>query len=170
MCNFSSFLRCIPRSFARHITRDNFLTKFRIRRVFAEFVRSFQQHTVAQGRLGSQEVMYKYLSTLERLAPHFGTETFSIFHLELRSDGDGSGSYLNASRALTPLEEITCSQPTHEVMVSGTAGIQWRKILTQRVRLFFFFCRRGVFQCGPFKSDDGLCCRLRKITTWGTTT
>lgn len=138
MSNLSSFLRCIPRSFCRQLDRDNFLTKFRIRRVFAEFVRSFQQHTVGQGRLGSQEVMYKYLSTLERLAPRFGTETFSIFHLDMRPDGEGSGSYLNASRAREPLEEVTCSQPTHEVMVSGTTGIQWRKVLAQRV---------GVLQC-----------------------
>ncbi|XP_017310695.2 non-receptor tyrosine-protein kinase TYK2 [Ictalurus punctatus] len=123
----TSFLRCIPRSFSRHISRDNYLTKLRIRRVFAKFVRSFQQHTVGQGKLGSQEIMYKYLSTLERLAPRFGTETFSIFHLDLRQHSDGSSSYLNASRAHEPLEEITCSRPTHEVMVSGTTGIRWRK-------------------------------------------
>uniref|UniRef100_A0A3B1K723 FERM domain-containing protein n=1 Tax=Astyanax mexicanus TaxID=7994 RepID=A0A3B1K723_ASTMX len=114
------FLRCIPRSFARHIARDNFLTKFRIRRVFSEFVRSFQQHT--------------YLSTLERLAPRFGTETFPLFHLEVRSDGDGSGSYLNASRAHDPSQEMLCGQPTHEVMVSGTAGIKWRKISCRRAQ------------------------------------
>lgn len=137
---FSSFLHCIPHSFSRHIAKDNFLTKFRIRRVFADFVRSFQQHTVGQGRLGSQEVMYKYLSTLEHLAPRFGTETFSIFHLDLRPDGDGSGSYLNASQAHEPLEQITCSQTTHEVMVSGTTGIQWRKISAQRVWSLSLIC------------------------------
>ncbi|TTP27305.1 Non-receptor tyrosine-protein kinase TYK2 [Bagarius yarrelli] len=130
----TSFLRCIPRSFSHHIARDNFLTKLRIQRVFADFVRSFQKHTVGQGRLGSQEIMYKYLSTLERLAPRFGTENFSIFHLDLRPDGDGSGSYLNPSRAHEPLEENPCSQPTHELMVSGTAGIRWRKIPAQRAQ------------------------------------
>ncbi|XP_062868062.1 non-receptor tyrosine-protein kinase TYK2 [Trichomycterus rosablanca] len=130
----TSFLRCIPRSFYRHIARDNFLTKFRIRRVFADFVRSFQQHTVGQGSLGSQEVIYKYLSTLERLAPCFGTEIFYIFHLDLRPEGDGSGSYLNATRARQPQEEIQSTEPTHEVMVSGTTGIQWRKIPAQRAQ------------------------------------
>uniref|UniRef100_A0A673YVF4 Tyrosine-protein kinase n=1 Tax=Salmo trutta TaxID=8032 RepID=A0A673YVF4_SALTR len=119
-----SFLRCIPRSFAKLIARDNFLTKIRIRRVFADFVRTFQEHTVDVGRLGSQEVMYKYLSTLEHLAPRFGTETFLAAHLELRKDGgDGSGSYLNTSRVM------------HEVMVSGTKGIQWRKMTVQKVCL-----------------------------------
>uniref|UniRef100_A0A4W4EG50 Tyrosine-protein kinase n=1 Tax=Electrophorus electricus TaxID=8005 RepID=A0A4W4EG50_ELEEL len=115
----TSFLRCIPRSFSHHIARDNVLTKFRIRRVFSEFVRSFQQHTVGQGRLGPQEVMYKYLSTLERLAPRFGTETFSIFHLVLRPHGD----------------EGVCGLPSHELTVSGTKGIHWRKLLPQRVGL-----------------------------------
>uniref|UniRef100_A0A4W4ED95 Tyrosine-protein kinase n=1 Tax=Electrophorus electricus TaxID=8005 RepID=A0A4W4ED95_ELEEL len=131
----TSFLRCIPRSFSHHIARDNVLTKFRIRRVFSEFVRSFQQHTVGQGRLGPQEVMYKYLSTLERLAPRFGTETFSIFHLVLRPHGDGSGSYLNASRMQEPAEaEGVCGLPSHELTVSGTKGIHWRKLLPQRAQ------------------------------------
>uniref|UniRef100_A0A673YY56 Tyrosine-protein kinase n=1 Tax=Salmo trutta TaxID=8032 RepID=A0A673YY56_SALTR len=129
-----SFLRCIPRSFAKLIARDNFLTKIRIRRVFADFVRTFQEHTVDVGRLGSQEVMYKYLSTLEHLAPRFGTETFLAAHLELRKDGgDGSGSYLNTSRAHGASDpENVGPQVMHEVMVSGTKGIQWRKMTVQK--------------------------------------
>uniref|UniRef100_A0A673Y7L2 Tyrosine-protein kinase n=1 Tax=Salmo trutta TaxID=8032 RepID=A0A673Y7L2_SALTR len=132
-----SFLRCIPRSFSKHIARDNFLTKIRIRRVFADFVRTFQEHTVDLGRLGSQEVMYKYLSTLEHLAPRFGTETFLTAHLELRTDGgDGSGSYLNSSHARGASDpENVDPQVMHEVMVSGTKGIQWRKITVQKVCL-----------------------------------
>ncbi|XP_076850141.1 non-receptor tyrosine-protein kinase TYK2 [Brachyhypopomus gauderio] len=131
----TSFLRCIPRSFSCHIARNNVLTKFRIRRVFSEFVRTFQQHTVAQGRLGPQEIMYKYLSTLERLAPRFGTETFPVFHLVQRPYGDGSGSYLNGSRALEPPEAAgMCGQPTHELTVSGTKGIHWRKVPAQRAQ------------------------------------
>ncbi|XP_051569549.1 non-receptor tyrosine-protein kinase TYK2-like [Myxocyprinus asiaticus] len=128
----TSFLRCIPRSLFQHIARDNFLTRFRIRRVFANFVRSFQQHTVGMGKLGSQEVMYKYLSTLERLAPHFGIEAFPVFHLDVRSDGDGSGSYLIASRTQSSTEGIVNSEPTHEIRVSGSTGILWRKLPAQR--------------------------------------
>uniref|UniRef100_A0A4W5PYA2 Tyrosine-protein kinase n=1 Tax=Hucho hucho TaxID=62062 RepID=A0A4W5PYA2_9TELE len=125
-----TFLRCIPRSFSKHIARDNFLTKIRIRRVFDNFVKTFQEHTVDVGRLGSQEVMYKYLSTLEHLAPRFGTETFLVAQLELRKDGsDGSGSYLNTSHARGASDpENFGPQVMHEVMVSGTKGIQWRKI------------------------------------------
>ncbi|XP_030645484.1 non-receptor tyrosine-protein kinase TYK2 [Chanos chanos] len=124
----TSFLRCIPRSFSRHIARDNFLTKFRIRHVFAAFMRSFQQHTVGLGRLGSQEVMYKYLSTLEHLTDRFGTETFKVGHLDLRRDG--SGSYLNNHSQ----EENRNIQALHEIMVSGTTGIQWRKVSAQRAQ------------------------------------
>uniref|UniRef100_A0A8C1HI03 Tyrosine-protein kinase n=1 Tax=Cyprinus carpio carpio TaxID=630221 RepID=A0A8C1HI03_CYPCA len=121
------FLHCIPQSFSRQIARNNVLTRFRIRRVFANFVKTFQQHTVCMGKLGSQEVMYKYISTLERLAPNFGVETFPVFSLDLRADGDGSGSYLNASRTQAPSEETVNGQPTYEIRVSGSAGIWWRK-------------------------------------------
>uniref|UniRef100_A0A673GXM1 Tyrosine-protein kinase n=1 Tax=Sinocyclocheilus rhinocerous TaxID=307959 RepID=A0A673GXM1_9TELE len=123
----TSFLHCIPQSFSRHIARNNVLTRFRIRRVFTNFVKTFQQHTVGMGKLGSQEVVYKYISTLERLAPNFGVETFPVFNLDLRADGDGSGSYLNASRTQAPSEETGNGQPTYEIRVSGSAGIWWRK-------------------------------------------
>uniref|UniRef100_A0A8C1DAG3 Tyrosine-protein kinase n=1 Tax=Cyprinus carpio carpio TaxID=630221 RepID=A0A8C1DAG3_CYPCA len=83
-------------------------------------------HTVGKGQLGPQEVMYKYISTLERLAPKFGTETFPVFSLDLRSDEDGSGSHLIASQTQTPSEETVNSEPTHEIRVSGSTGICWR--------------------------------------------
>ncbi|XP_063043272.1 non-receptor tyrosine-protein kinase TYK2 [Engraulis encrasicolus] len=139
----TSYLRCIPRSFSRHISRDNFLTKIRIRHVFAQFVRSFQQHTVGQGKLGAQEVMYKYLGTLENLAPRFGTETFPVLRLTLKQESEGSGSYLthassSSSRGLpgdTPQQHDSLdTQPTSEVMISGTRGIQWRKISAQKAQ------------------------------------
>lgn len=101
--------------------------------MFANFVSNFQQHTVGMGKLGSQEIMYKYLSTLERLAPHFGVETFPVFHLDLRTDGDGSGSYLIASRTQTPSEETVNCEPAYEIRVSGSTGIWWRKLSAQKV-------------------------------------
>lgn len=139
---FFSFLRCIPRSFAKHISKDNFLTKIRIRRVFAEFVETFQQHTVDKGRLGTHEIMYKYISTLEHLAPEFGTETFSVSHLELSEEGDGSSSFSNTTHAQGGSKDDFRAPPTHEVMVSGTKGIQWRKVSGHKVNSFssFWFC------------------------------
>lgn len=129
-----SFLRCIPKSFAKHISRDNFLTKLRIRRVFAEFVQKFQQHTVAKGLLGSQKIMYKYISTLEHLAPQFGTETFCVSNLELRKGGDGSSSYsITTTQAQGCAKDNFTTPITHEIRVSGTKGIQWRKVSGQKV-------------------------------------
>ncbi|XP_059204036.1 non-receptor tyrosine-protein kinase TYK2 [Centropristis striata] len=129
-----SFLGCIPRSFAKHISRDNFLTKIRIRRVFGEFVRTFQQHTVDTGRLGLHEIMYKYISTLEHLAPRFGTETFAVSHLELREDGDESSSYSNSNHAQGASKDNFKGPPTHEIMVSGTKGLQWRDLSGQKAQ------------------------------------
>uniref|UniRef100_A0A672IUT4 Tyrosine-protein kinase n=1 Tax=Salarias fasciatus TaxID=181472 RepID=A0A672IUT4_SALFA len=124
-----SFLRCIPKSFAKHISKDNFLTKIRIRRVFADFVRCFQQQTVDKGRLSAQEIIYKYIFTLEHLAPCFGTETFPVAHLELREDGDSS-SYPNTARAQGVSKDYFGAPATHEIMVSGPKGIQpsWTSI------------------------------------------
>ncbi|XP_065820545.1 non-receptor tyrosine-protein kinase TYK2 [Labrus bergylta] len=130
----TSFLRCIPRSFAKHISKDNFLTKIRIRRVFAEFVQTFQQHTVDKGRLGAQEIMYKYISTLEHLAPQFGTETFPVCNLELREEGDGSSSYANTTHAQGVTKDNFTAPTTHEINVSGTKGIQWRKVSGQKAQ------------------------------------
>ncbi|XP_029293114.1 non-receptor tyrosine-protein kinase TYK2 isoform X2 [Cottoperca gobio] len=127
-----SFVQCIPRSFAKYISKVNFLTKLRMRRVFAEFMRTFQQHTVDKGRLGAHEVMYKYISTLEHLSPSFGTETFPVSHLELREDGGGGSSYSNTTHAQGALKDNFIGPTTHEIMVTGTQGIQWRKVSGQK--------------------------------------
>lgn len=127
-----SYTHCIPKSFAKHISRDNFLTKMRIRRVFADFVQTFQQHTVDKGRLGTHEIMYKYISTLEHLAPRFGTETFPVSHLELREDGDGSSSFSNTTHAQGVSKDTFSAPTTHEIMVTGSKGIHWRKVSGQK--------------------------------------
>uniref|UniRef100_A0A672JFN9 Tyrosine-protein kinase n=1 Tax=Salarias fasciatus TaxID=181472 RepID=A0A672JFN9_SALFA len=126
-----SFLRCIPKSFAKHISKDNFLTKIRMQQMFADFVRSFQQQLEDKGRLSAQKIMEKYIFTLEHLAPCFGTETFPVAHLELREDGDASSSHSNAAHAQGISKDYFGAPATHEIMVSGTKGIQWRKAPTQ---------------------------------------
>uniref|UniRef100_A0A665UU38 Tyrosine-protein kinase n=1 Tax=Echeneis naucrates TaxID=173247 RepID=A0A665UU38_ECHNA len=128
-----SFLHCIPKSVAKHISKNNILTRFRIQRVFAEFVRTFQMHTVDKGRLGPNEIMYKYISTIEHLAPCFGTETFNVIQLELREAGDGGSSYANTTHAQGVSKDNFTASITHEIRVSGTQGIQWRKASAQRV-------------------------------------
>lgn len=101
--------------------------------MFGAFVGTFQQHTVDTGRLGTHEIMYKYISTLEHLAPRFGTETFLVSHLELREDEDGSSSFCNTAHAQGVSKDSFRAPATHEVMVTGTKGIQWRKLSSQKV-------------------------------------
>ena len=95
--------------------------------MFADFVKTFQQHTVAKGRLGSHEIMYKYISTLEHLAPRFGIETFPVSHLEQRKDGVVSSFYSDTNYAQGVSKVNYIAPATHEIMVSGTKGIEWRE-------------------------------------------
>ncbi|XP_032648277.1 non-receptor tyrosine-protein kinase TYK2 isoform X2 [Chelonoidis abingdonii] len=90
----NSFKGCIPRSFCRQIQQNNYLTKFRMRNVFRKFVQRFQRHTVSAGKLTEQDVMYKYLATLENLAPRFGSELFPVLSLETASEGEKSAESL----------------------------------------------------------------------------
>ncbi|KAK0135002.1 Non-receptor tyrosine-protein kinase TYK2 [Merluccius polli] len=130
-----SFLDCIPKSFSKTIAKKNLFTRVRISRVFTEFVKSFQRHTLEIGRLGSQEVMSKYVSTLEHLAPRFATETFSVSHLTVAADGNGSGSCVHSADANgNSTTGNADDQAAHEIMVSGTKGIQWRKTSGQKAQ------------------------------------
>ncbi|XP_037743808.1 non-receptor tyrosine-protein kinase TYK2 [Chelonia mydas] len=127
----TSFKGCIPRSFCRQIQQNNYLTRFRMRNVFRKFVQRFQRHTVSAGKLTEQDVMYKYLATLENLAPRFGSELFPVLSLETASEGEKVLLYVNGGH--TPLEGGCVSSPrdrpaTHEVLVTGTDGIQWRTV------------------------------------------
>ncbi|KAG8574010.1 hypothetical protein GDO81_009003 [Engystomops pustulosus] len=107
--------------------QNNYLTKFRMRSVFKRFVRHFHLHTVSAGKLSEEDVMYKYLSTLENLAPRFGCEMFRTLSLELPTEGEKLPFYINGGY-VDPSEsggrEVTT---THEVLVSGMDGIQWRQ-------------------------------------------
>ncbi|KAM6233194.1 LOW QUALITY PROTEIN: non-receptor tyrosine-protein kinase TYK2 [Porphyrio hochstetteri] len=126
-----SFKDCIPRSFHRQIQQNNYLTKFRMKNVFKKFVQRFQRHTVSTGRLTAQDVMYKYLATLEHLAPRFGSELYPVLSLDTpSSEGERAQLYLNGAHS--PPEQhvlLPRDQPvTHEVLVTGTSGIQWRPV------------------------------------------
>ncbi|XP_065731738.1 non-receptor tyrosine-protein kinase TYK2 isoform X5 [Phocoena phocoena] len=89
------------------------------------FLRAFQP-----GCLSQQVVMVKYLATLERLAPHFGTERVPVCHLELLAQAEGEPCYIRdgGQAPPDPGPESAAGPPTHEVLVSGTDGIQWRLV------------------------------------------
>uniref|UniRef100_A0A8C8VLZ5 Tyrosine-protein kinase n=1 Tax=Pelusios castaneus TaxID=367368 RepID=A0A8C8VLZ5_9SAUR len=131
----TSFKRCIPRSFCRQMQQNSYLTRFRMRNVFKKFVQRFQRHTVSAGKLTEQDVMYKYLATLESLAPRFGSELFPVLSLETASEGEKMLLYVNGGH-VQPEEPCASAPgdrpPTHEVMVTGTDGIQWRPIPVER--------------------------------------
>ncbi|KAK2087341.1 Non-receptor tyrosine-protein kinase tyk2 [Saguinus oedipus] len=113
---------CIPRSFRRQIRQHNALTRLRLRNVFRRFLRDFQP-----GRLSQQMVMVKYLATLERLAPRFGTERMPVCHLRLLAQAEGEPCYIQDSgeAPTDPGPESAAGPTTHEVLVTGTGGIQW---------------------------------------------
>uniref|UniRef100_A0A8U7P2X2 Tyrosine-protein kinase n=1 Tax=Corvus moneduloides TaxID=1196302 RepID=A0A8U7P2X2_CORMO len=132
-----SFKDCIPRSFRRQIQQNNFLTRFRMKNVFRRFLRHFQRHTVAAGKLSERDVMYKYLATLEHLAPGFGSELFPAFSLETASEGEKGPLCANGSRERLPIPRDF--PVTHHVLVTGTGGIQWRPVSVEN------FSQRGYF-------------------------
>lgn len=116
MCFSLSYLDCIPKCFAK----DSLVTKVRIRQVFGKFVRTFQERTVEKGRFDTQTIMCKYISTLERLVPSFGVETFDVLHLKLWEAWEKSGSLDTCARCENR------AAATHEIMVNGNKGIWWR--------------------------------------------
>ncbi|KAG8441323.1 hypothetical protein GDO86_006888, partial [Hymenochirus boettgeri] len=121
-----SFKECIPKSFCRQIQQNNYLTKFRMKSVFKKFVRRFHLHTVGPGKLSEEDVMYKYLATLENLASRFGCEVFKAQSLELPSEGEKMPFYLNDGY-MEHTESVNREpDTTHQVLVSGIEGILWR--------------------------------------------
>ncbi|XP_009699170.1 PREDICTED: non-receptor tyrosine-protein kinase TYK2 [Cariama cristata] len=140
-----SFKDCIPRSFYRQIQQNNYLTKFRMKNVFKKFVQRFQRHTVSTGKLTVQDIMYKYLATLEHLAPRFGSEIFPVLSLDTSSEGEKVQLYVNGGHS--QLEHghalLLKDRPvTHEVLVTGTSGIQWRPVPVESTENF---SHRGYF-------------------------
>lgn len=77
--------------------------------------------------------MVKYLATLERLAPRFGSERIPVCHLEVLAQPERDPCYIQNSgqTAGDPGPELPSGPPTHEVLVTGTGGIQWHPLQTQ---------------------------------------
>lgn len=81
--------------------------------------------------------MVKYLATLELLAPRFGTERLPVCHLELPAQAVGEPYYIRDGGQAPPEPgpELATGPPTHEVLVTGTGGIQWRPIQAEVSRV-----------------------------------
>ncbi|KAF3829449.1 hypothetical protein GH733_003713 [Mirounga leonina] len=113
------------------IQQHNALTQLRLRNIFRRFVRAFQP-----GHVSQQVIMVKYLATLELLAPRFGTECLPVCHLELLAQAVGEPYYIQDGGQAPPEPgpELATGPPTHEVLVTGTGGIQWRPIQAEGPR------------------------------------
>ncbi|XP_054418241.1 non-receptor tyrosine-protein kinase TYK2 isoform X2 [Pteronotus mesoamericanus] len=123
-----SFKDCIPRSFREEIQQYNAFTQLRLRIIFRRFLQAFQPDHLSQ-----QVIMVKYLATLERLAPRFGTERVPVCHLELVAQAAREPCYIQDSGQAPedPQPNPAVESPTHEVLVTGTGGIQWRPMQTE---------------------------------------
>nr|XP_014351541.1 PREDICTED: non-receptor tyrosine-protein kinase TYK2 [Latimeria chalumnae] len=136
-----SFMNCVPESFRKQLQHNNFLTKLRIQNVFKKFVRKFSQHTMSSGKLDELGIMYKYISTLESLALNFGSEIFKALFLDTPRDCEKVNFYVNGRQCLELKDGTVRPQeeriPTHEVMITGTEGIQWR-IIQKEISVFCF--------------------------------
>uniref|UniRef100_A0A8U7P2U0 Tyrosine-protein kinase n=1 Tax=Corvus moneduloides TaxID=1196302 RepID=A0A8U7P2U0_CORMO len=159
-----SFKDCIPRSFRRQIQQNNFLTRFRMKNVFRRFLRHFQRHTVAAGKLSERDVMYKYLATLEHLAPGFGSELFPAFSLETASEGEKGPLCANGSRERLPIPRDF--PVTHHVLVTGTGGIQWRPSVENFSQRGYFGRKSGNKEPEAPPAEPQWChfCDFREIT------
>ncbi|OWK49597.1 Non-receptor tyrosine-protein kinase TYK2 [Lonchura striata] len=79
--------------------------------------------------------MYKYLATLEQLAPRFGSELFPAISLETAAGAEAAPPGAAGSRAepAAPRDRPV----THHVLVTGTGGIQWRPVPAEAAGRFW---------------------------------
>uniref|UniRef100_A0A3Q2Y768 Tyrosine kinase 2 n=1 Tax=Hippocampus comes TaxID=109280 RepID=A0A3Q2Y768_HIPCM len=115
----TSFINCIPKSYAKHISEDKVLTKMRLRWMFERSMRTYQNNMEAK-KPDVKEIICKYIYALECLAPRFGSETFAVRHLRL--GGDDEHTSPDASRD-------GGAETVHELMVSANTGLQWREMM-----------------------------------------
>ncbi|XP_051905397.1 non-receptor tyrosine-protein kinase TYK2 isoform X2 [Hippocampus zosterae] len=117
----TSFINCIPKSYAKHISEDKVLTKMRLRWMFERSMRTYQNNMEAK-KPDVKEIICKYIYALECLAPRFGSETFVVRHLRLSEDDEDTSP--DASRGDGVAENA------HELMVSANTGLQWREMMS----------------------------------------
>lgn len=81
--------------------------------------------------------MVKYLATLEQLAPRFGTERVPVCRLQLPAQAGGEPYYIRDGGQAPPEPgpDLAPGPPTHEVLVTGTGGIQWRPVQAEVSRV-----------------------------------
>lgn len=109
-----SYKKHIPESLKQSICQRNFLVRLRIMNVFKRFLSEFNQKTVMERSVTQLDLKLKYIASLETLTEGFGCEIFEPVSLTLDAEGGHDQSQ-------NPKQEAR-----YQVLVSGTAGIQWR--------------------------------------------
>ncbi|XP_030629207.1 tyrosine-protein kinase JAK1 [Chanos chanos] len=105
------YKNCIPKNMKDDISHRSILTRQRISIVFRRFLKEFNSRTIQGNNVTPHDLKVKYISTMETLTQHFGSELFepnSLYVLD--SEGTHSGT-----------------AGPFQVLVSGNFGIKWRK-------------------------------------------
>ncbi|XP_041073697.1 tyrosine-protein kinase JAK1-like isoform X2 [Polyodon spathula] len=111
-----SYKRYIPETLNKTIKQRNFLTRIRINNVFKSFLKEFSNKTISDSNVSMHDLKVKYLSTLETLTKHFGSEIYETSMLQICAENEKSLSENFGGADL----------PVYEVQVAGNVGIQWR--------------------------------------------
>ncbi|RXM36478.1 Tyrosine-protein kinase JAK1 [Acipenser ruthenus] len=111
-----SYKRYIPETLNKTIKQRNFLTRIRINNVFKSFLKEFSNKTISDSNVSMHDLKVKYLSTLETLTKHFGSEIYETSMLQICAENEKSLSKHFGGADL----------PLYEVQVAGNVGIQWR--------------------------------------------
>ncbi|KAM6456304.1 tyrosine-protein kinase JAK1 isoform 2-T3 [Liasis olivaceus] len=111
-----SYRQYIPETLNKKIRQRNFLTRIRIKNVFKNFLKEFNNKTISDSSVSPHDLKVKYLATMETLTKHYGAERFETSSLLISSENENFN--LDASETIIPC---------YEVMVTGNLGIQWRR-------------------------------------------
>ncbi|XP_059840371.1 tyrosine-protein kinase JAK1 [Hypanus sabinus] len=121
-----SYKNYIPETLNSSIKQRNILTRCRINNVFKNFLKEFNNKTVCDSNVSPHDLKVKYLATLESLTKNFGAEIFKPTSLLISTENE---------RLMTSYEPIEKEQKEkeHEVIITGSMGIMWRRILKESV-------------------------------------
>ncbi|XP_061594707.1 tyrosine-protein kinase JAK1 [Cololabis saira] len=127
-----SYKRFIPESLNLNIKQRNILTRIRINNVFKKFLSEFNSGTVRDSKITAYDLKIKYLATLEGLTGNLGCELIEPIALNVVQEGDlcnGAyyGYYSQSQGQSQPLCQNGETCHDMQVLVTGVAGISWRK-------------------------------------------
>ncbi|XP_046708701.1 tyrosine-protein kinase JAK1-like isoform X2 [Silurus meridionalis] len=110
----------IPLSLNHSISQRNLLTRMRISMIFKVFLEEFHDKTILNSSVSKHDLKVKYISTMETLTTHFGSEVYEPSSVSIHEEDQvppgsagKSGGGDGARRRL---------------LVSGTSGIMWQTV------------------------------------------